>query len=325
MEIKISGTNMIESVIASAATSKIVKSGVGAIVKRSEKIGKEIKKDFEILSEEMTVLCPDNTQKYSIAFQVKKNIFNRSKKFEFGKVKRVHLRPLHSLQRVDDAVSILDNGFKISFSDLSQDDMYILDVESHIDNSRFIDSLVKRNVARETPTPEFREFWMHAQLKHLDALKGKYYNIDLRDVDFSVDVGIHQDIKVSIPSIFKDELQTIVNLVKSTGRSEKWKYAMQHLHTKGKGYTGKEFEILDELQDLFYPSEFCKFIDVKRQFNYHDCQRGTEFYETLPFPTWPKTMKVISRTDLNFENPASDGVLKYKQNDFKKEIMKVFE
>lgn len=307
-----------------AIAEEIIKTGIGVMAKRSEKIGEEIKKDFEILSEEMTVLCPDNIQKLSIVFQVKKDIFHRSKKFECGKVRRVHLRALRSLQGIEDAVTILDNGFIVSFTKLSQDDMYILDVEYYINDPRFIESLVKRNKARESSNGNSKEYWMHAQLKHLDALKGKYYNIDLRDVDFSVDVGLHQDIKITIPSIFQEELQTIVKLIKETGRSEKWKLALKHIHTKGKGYAGKEFDILDELQDLFYPTSFCKFVDVKKEFHYHECKRGTEFYETLPFPTWPKTMKVISRTDLNFEHPASEGILSYKQNDFKKEIEKVF-
>ena len=52
--------------------------------------------------------------------------------------------------------------------------------------------------------------------------------------------------------------------------------------------------------------------------------RGGDFYEKLPFPTWPRSMKVVSRTDLNFENPTADGNLIYKKDSFAEEIGKIF-
>jgi hypothetical protein len=35
-------------------------------------------------------------------------------------------------------------------------------------------------------------------------------------------------------------------------------------------------------------------------------------------------MKVVSRTDLNFENPTADGNLIYKKDSFAEEIGKIF-
>jgi hypothetical protein len=83
-------------------------------------------------------------------------------------------------------------------------------------------------------------------------------------------------------------------------------------------------DILKELQKLFLSSKFQDFIEVKDDFHYSDCIRGVDIYGTLPFPTWPKSMKVVSRTDLNFDTPATNGTLIYKKGNFITELDKIF-
>ena len=42
------------------------------------------------------------------------------------------------------------------------------------------------------------------------------------------------------------------------------------------------------------------------------------------FPTWPKNVTVVSRTDLNLEKCAAEGVLVYKKAAFLESVAKVF-
>ena len=93
---------------------------------------------------------------------------------------------------------------------------------------------------------------------------------------------------------------------------------------KTKRYAGREQEVLMDLQDIFEPLQFCTFVDVKSPFRYSDCIRGKEFYDKIPFPTFPKTMKVISRTDLSLDKPAAEGRLIYKKKDLQDKISEVF-
>ena len=87
---------------------------------------------------------------------------------------------------------------------------------------------------------------------------------------------------------------------------------------------GKELlEILRRMQKLFSSRVFRNFVDVKRDFRYYDCLRGTDYY-SLPFPTWPKFMTVISRTNLDLRKPAAVGILEYKRKDFRKAVEKIF-
>ena len=64
--------------------------------------------------------------------------------------------------------------------------------------------------------------------------------------------------------------------------------------------------------------------DVQKDFQYWDCSRESDFYDNLPFPTWPKSMKITSKTNLSLEKPAADRILIYKHQDFVSEIEKLF-
>jgi len=155
-------------------------------------------------------------------------------------------------------------------------------------------------------------------------LKQDFGYIELRDIDFGVDVAVHQDIKMKVPSVFKQQLETVMRLLRPIGRSDKYRLLNRLLSQQQHKYGGKEFEILGDLQDMFLPIEFKKFLEIKKDFHYFDCARGKDFYETLPFPTWPKSMRVVSRTDLNFETPAADGLLIFKRKDFLKDMGDIF-
>ena len=140
--------------------------------------------------------------------------------------------------------------------------------------------------------------------------------MDLRDIDFNVNVGIHQDLKTAISKDFIRNLQVVKEWIRSGDRTEKWRLGHRHLRLRSKPFTGKEDEILDELQKIFMPRGFRTFVDVTNPFRYYEAIPGVDFYD-IPFCSFPKVMRVVSRTDLNLNNPAAKGKLLYKREDLK--------
>jgi len=319
------------SSLLSAAGKEIVTTTIKGMLKKSENIDKTLSEEFKILGKEMRIECPQSIQHYSVAFETKgSRILPRKKKFNFGKVRRVSLRPIMSLQPITDAISYTENGFEINLKKLEQGTLYLLDIDYFIEDRRFIDALVNKNVAKESLGDETYEYWMVAQLKHLDVLKLEFRFIELKDLDFSVDVSVYNEIKMKVPSIFRKQLETAVKLLSKHhgGRDEQFKLLVQHqqlLRAQKEKYYGEIFEILEDIQEIFSPLTFGKFVDVQKDFYYFNCERGKDFYETLPFPTWPKSMKVISRTDINFNRPAADGLLMFKKRNLMDEIEKIFQ
>jgi len=319
------------SSLLSVAGKEIVTTTIKGMLKKSENIDKTLSEEFKILGKEMRIECPQSIQHYSVAFETKgSRILPRKKKFNFGKVRRVSLRPIMSLQPITDAISYTENGFEINLKKLEQGTLYLLDIDYFIEDRRFIDALVNKNVAKESLGDETYEYWMVAQLKHLDVLKQEFRFIELKDLDFSVDVSVYNEIKMKVPSIFRKQLETAVKLLSKHhgGRDEQFKLLVQHqqlLRAQKEKYYGEIFEILEDIQEIFSPLTFGKFVDVQKDFYYFNCERGKDFYETLPFPTWPKSMKVISRTDINFNRPAADGLLMFKKRNLMDEIEKIFQ
>ena len=311
------------ALIAGAAAKPIIQSVVNKITTRISKIDQNINDTFQIDGREMTVLCPESVQKYSVSLISKKNSFFHNKaRFELGKVRRANIRSLIGLKSID-AITLTKNGFELDLKKLRPGERYSMDIEYSLDDPRFLESLVNREVVKETPHEDSTEYWLVAQLKHLESLKSDYGRIDLRDIDFNVDVGVHQDVNTKIPDGFKDQVETLSQLTKKKGRSEKFKLFQKLMSIQNKPQGGKEFEILGNISELFSPMSFRKFVDVSQDFHYYNCEKGSNVYD-YSFASWPKFMKITSRTDLGLDKPASKGTLIYKKSDFMSEMEHIF-
>ena len=81
--------------------------------------------------------------------------------------------------------------------------------------------MVQQDRQTESITEAKNEYWMHAQLKNLRALQTNYGKLDLQDVDFFVDVAVHQDIKTKIPKTFTADLEIIEKWILEKERGKK--------------------------------------------------------------------------------------------------------
>ena len=285
----------------------------------------EILKACKIVSQEITVRVPESIGSYSLAIDIQQGRpVSRKIKFPFQLVKRVQAHSLPMFAPQDQAVVRVHDGFELAVDRLSKDcEILLLTFEYKIEDPRFLENIVQKNVQVDTVGEEKNEYWMHAQLKHLAALQTIYGGLDLRDIDVLVNVCVHQDIKTKIPQTFIRNLEVIKRLVQTRDRVEKWRLAQEHLRLGRAKYVHDPYQVLSDLQELFFPRTFAKFVEVANPFYYSDCIRGTDFYE-LPFPTFPRIMTVISRTDLSFKTPAADGKLIYKKRVFQQEVSKIF-
>jgi hypothetical protein len=66
---------------------------------------------------------------------------------------------------------------------------------------------------------------------------------------------------------------------------------------------GRKTSLLEKIRELaifLTPSNFLNYIDVLEDFRLHTCEEA-EFFKALGMLSLPKTMDVISRTDLNLK------------------------
>lgn len=290
----------------------------------TEKILKNIyevlRGEVEIHNPEVKITCPENTQKISLPFEIKKSGFIKKNKLQFqhGTPIRVSLRPLISGESLVDAIIFNENGFFIDAKKLTEGGLYLLDMEYKLKTQSLLDGLVERNRSKEVPNNDEYEYWMHAELKHPSVLRNKYAKLLLEDVDFGIDVGVSQDIDTVIPKQFKNELTITMQMIQENDPRKLQRLAYQRIQA-GRN-RGKKTDVLDslsEIQTLFMEKSFKQYINVTNDFHYHSCFRGANFHDNAPLNlSWPKNMKVISRCDLNLDQCAAEGSLVYKKNDF---------
>jgi hypothetical protein len=283
----------------------------------------------KIESQELTVRVPELYGEYSVAVDVKQGKIGK-----FAQKLRINLQSVTSMEvhslgatflSENQAISRTADGFELDPTKLSRGvETVLLTFEFKLPDARFLQNLVHMDSGHDSPETEdspTAEYWMAAQLKHPDALRTKFGKLDLRDLGVKVDVGVHQDVKSKIPRPFVVHLERIRDFVQTRDRNAAVRLAHQHI--KGVRYAGKEYELLESITEVFLPSRFKDFVDVSQPFQYWDCEKGTDFYE-LPVPSFPKSMKVISRTNLSLDQEAAHGVLVYKKRNIREEIAKIF-
>ncbi len=315
----------IPEIATAVVAKKVVGKALDKVMKSVGKVENGLKNDaFNVLGQELTIFCPENVLKHSMYFEARKSLFG-NRKFP-GRVRNVELKSMIPPRPISDAVRMLPDGFEIVYKYLPPNvDKYLLEVDYEIEDHNFVRSLVDTKRAREQSKEGTKEYWMAAQLKCLKPLEdGKYYGINIRDLDVIVNVATHQDVKTNIPGSFQREVGIAVEWMKSRNREEKHKLDIRHIGMKRAKPSQKDvFTVLGDLQKVFLPRKFKRFIDVGQDFRYYDCVRGREFYDA-PFPTWPKNMDIVSRANLSLEKPAAEGTLTYKHENFKDEIEKIF-
>lgn len=205
--------------------------------------------------------------------------------------------------------------------DSADEFLFSFEIEYEVD--QVVKDLIRKDHQIETAGDEGDVYWLHAQIKRIQDFERILRKVDLVDIPFAINVAIHQDIKTKFPRRRQQELELITKWVREHDRERKKILSHDHLKHKRRRPREKEItQVLRDLQILFMPQRFKSFVEIVQDFYYYDCFRGTDFYDQIPFRTFPKWMTVISRTDLSLKKPAAEGELLYKKEDFRDAVEK---
>ena len=282
-------------------------------------------KPFDILNQEIDIRVPELTGEYSIALKISHKEVGKffPLSYPVASISRITVHTLDFFRPIENFFVNINEDWKSDTSKLPDGiDKLLITFEFKIPEANFLNNLVQRDRAREVIGEELSEYWLNAQLKHPAVLKTVYGRLDLHDVPFNVNVGVAQEIRDIIPREFVKSLETQQELSKTRDREERLRLSLEMARQRTR-YTGREYSFFSDMQDLFFPTRFAKFIKVTPPFYYDTCVRGRDFYD-LTFPTFPKSMEVISRTNLTLENPAAHGKLVYSKRDFMADVKKIF-
>ena len=301
------------------------------VFKITEKIDKILLDSgvFNIESKDFLLKSLEDTLEYSLVALPKASP-KIQQKISFADIDLRRISIISSPGFSEDTASVsriegeLTKGFVLDPRKLSENaEEFNFKFEIECEVEPIVKDLVRKDHQVEAVGEEKNTYWLHAQIKKLKELKDSLRKLDLLDIPFVVNVAVHQDIKTKFPTRRQRELELIAKWAHELDRVRKKRLTHEHLRLKRTRPKEKDItQVLSDLQILFMPHRFKSFIDVVKDFYYSNCYRGADFYDQIPFRTFPKWMSVISRTDLSVKKPASEGELIYKKATFKEAVEK---
>lgn len=297
---------------------QIAERGVASVVRQVDAVLRGVPSPLSVLNTTIQIRCPSSALGISIAVRSVSNPLSNSLRLKIPKATYAQLRPIVASTSRPPKTTISAQGVvEIQAKGMTAGDLYSLDLEVPLAVPKVVDALVRLDRAEEAPKSADSEYWMHAQVRYPDALTKKYPGgFDLRDVEYPVNVAVTEHIKTVIPHSFIEELETGVELLAEKNPYQKEVLGRRHVGAMRRRGHGDTMELLGNLQALFFPESFRKYVDVQREFEYDSCERGTSFYDALPIPTWPRAMTVVSRAQLGVDRWTADGILVYKRGEF---------
>jgi hypothetical protein len=304
---------------------------ISRIFKVTDKIDKIMleSKAFDIGPKEFQLKSLEEVMEYSIVALPKEDL-NECQNISFKDIDLRRLTITSSPGFLDAKESVsriegeLAKGFIIDPRKLDQNAeefLFKFEIETMIEP--YMKDLVRRDHQIDSTGDETNTYWLHAQLKEVRPFKDALRKMNLLDIPFVVNVGIYQDVKMKFPTRRQKELEIIGQWARELDRERKRRLDFEHITLKRIRHREKDItQILRDLQGLFKPEVFRSFVEVSDQFYYSYCYQGADFYDKIPFKTYPKWMSVLSRTDLSLERQASEGKLIYKRKSFQEAIEK---
>jgi hypothetical protein len=192
------------------------------------------------------------------------------------------------------------------------------------------EDFLKRLVSwRSSPEPlrDRLKYELSAQLRNPEGLVLEYSEVEIEEFPVTASVHIMEHLDMGIP-LYVKRLFSIEQKIldERNPRATMEIIRLQREKTQLLRKLGRKTSLLEKIQDLatfLTPSNFLDYIDVLEDFRLHECEEA-EFFEALGMLSLPKTMNVVSRTDLNLKKPAAKGNMTYKWRQLKDDVAKLF-
>lgn len=307
---------------ADPVSKEVVEAAMKELITRGKKVIDTSNEHFELNGRTMEIHCREGIQKCGVFFKPKDHKWKgNSVRYQQGVPSRVDLIGLMGGKAYPEAINLTNDGFILDLKKLPSDGLYSMNIEYELkEKKKVIDSLVTTTIPSDVPHHDQDEipYEISAQIKWPELLKQEFYGINIKDLEIQLPVTVQEDVKLSIPHSLIEEAEAVMAVLKrSKDRDAKFAIVSTHRLLRAERDAENNAELPDVLRNvsnIFSPDNFRKFITVAGGFNYDRAVRGTDYYEAITFPNWPKSMTIISEADLSLDEPAKEGKIIYKRN-----------
>lgn len=299
---------------------------VSAILGLAERIWEHVR-TVKPQTTSLKIRCPERVAEYAFAFNpntLRKRIVPKLK-LEIPTITSLEVVSLSSLKRVTGVVEKTPDGYVLRLDKLPRSPKgFLATADFLVQDPGSIGLLVETNSkADRVGVGDVDEYWLHAQLKYPKALKWAYSEVEVKDLDVGVDVGVYEALRIVLPERIPRTMEALRNLIREKDPHQLWKRAMEYSRV-ARGSEAEYVEKLQEVRRIILSDEFRTYVDVERDFRYLQTVPSLHPTDSEGFLGVPRFAHVLARANLDLEAPAAEGVLVYKSGEFQKKTLEIF-
>jgi hypothetical protein len=197
-----------------------------------------------------------------------------------------------------------------------------------------MDDASLKGIVRSRSSPEPLEnkklYHLSAQLKDPNSLIAGFSECEIEEYPVTVTVCMQEDINTNIPHYIKKMSEIEAEILRDY--DPRHAVRIMHLQKKRAGYKkrlGKEGlrPKLNELSLFLRPSRFRDNyvgIEQRKDFILDQCRWGADIFRALGLMMLPKTMEILTKTNLSLDKKAASGIMIYESGKFSEDIRKLF-
>ncbi len=219
-----------------------------------------------------------------------------------------------------------ENEITVDLSKVDTNTDLISIEETYNMEGRWFDGLIYARASPEDLEEETR-WTLSAQLIDTEILSKGFSEVDISDFPVTANIFIQEHISTNLPSYLRQISEIDKQILSITNPRETHKMQVLINQKNMLMRRAKAGTVQEKLQNLFLflqPNRFKDYIhmDSRNDFKRPRCVWGGMFsaYEAISLPTH---IDVITRTDLNYDKPASHGLMTYDSNKFADKVRKI--
>lgn len=252
---------------------------------------------MEVISQRVGFDCLKHSGKLTTIIQIKEGQIKRKICREIlinGKsIKNIEIVGFPMLVSCPEAINYIskENVYRIDLEKLpTHIEQFVIEVEFNL-RPQLIDKIVDRHYKIE-PLEEEDTYWLHAQLICPKALRDLgYEQVELKDVDVEVEVGIVSDVKPSIPPEVIETLRVIRDWIYTGNRDQKTRLSMRHLRLMRVHGKRIDFENIERLGNYCSPENFSKYVETKKPIGLTSASQEKIISKNCHFPLFQRLSK----------------------------------
>lgn len=248
-----------------------------------------------------------------------------NRKRKFGKVKipisdGYRLKDMFSLPGYNsvNAAYTSEKGY-VSFdpSELPSNDRYIVTLRGDV-KPQTLDEIVHLK-APEDPTRSEEEdsYWIHSAIKRPGVMKEVYDDMQVDNVDISLNVGVQRCFSNSIPEDVLSVFDRTRELMEASNRDDRNQIltASKRRYRARRDLSTSPAEAADIVRSLATADNIQDYITIDDPFRERNINPGTAEQHIFP-----ETVSVDVTTDLDLDQQAADGDITFRKKSFERFI-----